>query len=103
MKRSKSIADCGAPLLFIALLLVLWELIVRWGKVPEWILPGPLQILKTFGETLPMMLKHARVTIFECLVGFAAAVILDDDSCLLLILYTFKIRTQVVKNSIPHL
>ncbi|MEG3067500.1 MAG: hypothetical protein RQM95_04495 [Syntrophaceticus schinkii] len=28
MKRSKSIADCGAPLLFIALLLVLWELIV---------------------------------------------------------------------------
>ncbi|MGB4505476.1 MAG: ABC transporter permease [Syntrophaceticus sp.] len=104
MKKSRSIADSVAPLLFIALLLVLWELIVRWGKVPEWILPGPLQILKTFGETLPMMLKHARVTMLECLVGFAAAIILAFIIALLMdalplvrkALYPLLITSQTV-------
>jgi len=76
MKKSPNIADLGAPLLFIALLLVLWELFVRLGEIPEWILPGPLQILKTFAETLTLMLKHARVTMIECLVGFGISIIL---------------------------
>jgi ABC-type nitrate/sulfonate/bicarbonate transport system permease component len=76
MKKSRNIADIGVPIFFIFLLLVLWELIVSWGKIPEWILPGPLQIMKTFGETLPRMLEHARSTMLECLLGFAAAIIL---------------------------
>jgi ABC-type nitrate/sulfonate/bicarbonate transport system permease component len=76
MRKSRNIADIGVPIFFIFLLLVLWELIIRWGKIPEWILPGPLQIMKTFGETLPMMLAHAKSTILECLLGFAAAIIL---------------------------
>jgi len=76
MKKSRNIADLGAPLLFITLLLVLWELFVRLGEIPEWILPGPLQILKTFAETLTLMLKHARVTMIECLVGFGISIIL---------------------------
>ncbi len=76
MKKSKNILESGAPLLFIALLLLVWELVVRWGNLPQWILPGPLQIGRTFWETLPQMMHHARVTILECLVGFAMAIIL---------------------------
>lgn len=76
MKKSRSITEIGVPILFILLLLVLWELIVRWGKIPAWILPGPLQIINTFGETLPMMLAHTRSTMLECLLGFAVSIIL---------------------------
>jgi len=104
MKRSKSIADRGAPFFFLALLLALWEAAVRWGSVPQWILPGPLQILKTFGETLPLLLKHSRSTVLECLLGFAAAVILAFMIALLMdqlplvrkALYPLLIASQTV-------
>lgn len=76
MKKYGNIADRNAPFFVLTLLLVLWELIARWGSIPEWILPGPLRILETFGETLPLMLKHAKITVIECLLGFAAAIIL---------------------------
>ncbi|HBG22417.1 MAG TPA: ABC transporter permease [Peptococcaceae bacterium] len=76
MKKSRNMVDIGVPIFFIFFLLVLWELIVRWESTPEWILPGPIQILKTFGETLPMMLEHTRSTMLECLLGFAVAIIL---------------------------
>jgi ABC-type nitrate/sulfonate/bicarbonate transport system permease component len=104
MKKSESIADWGAPGLFLVLILLLWEVIVRCGRVPEWILPGPLKILQTFWETLPLMLQHARSTVIECLLGFAVAIVLafviaflmDELPLVRRVLYPLLITSQTV-------
>ncbi len=104
MKRHKSIGDIGAPLLFIFLLLMLWEVIVRWAEVPDWLLPGPIQVLQTFVETLPLMLQHSRSTMLECLVGFAAAIlfafiialVMDELPMVKKALYPLLVTSQTV-------
>jgi len=76
MRKSKSIADKLIPPACILLILAVWEGGVRWLAIPEWILPGPVRIARTFAGTLPLMLKHGQTTMAECLVGFVAAIIL---------------------------
>lgn len=75
MTRSRNTVDFIAPTLFIIILLAVWELLVQDLSIPEWILPGPIRILKTFWETAPLMLRHAQITMVECLIGFMAAII----------------------------
>lgn len=55
-------------------LLVLWEALVRINHMPAYILPGPLQILRTLGETFPLLVKHTTSTLEEALLGFALAI-----------------------------
>lgn len=76
MKKSINIGNHLAPWGLAAVLLLLWEGVVKWATVPDWILPGPLQIGRTFLETLPLMMQHTRSTLIECLAGFGAAIVL---------------------------
>jgi len=48
---------------------------VRWWAIPDYILPGPLQVLSALADNLPLIVKHARSTLAECLTGFSAAII----------------------------
>lgn len=59
----------------VAVLLVLWELLVRVLSVPKFLLPSPTEILARTIELMPLLGKHAWVTLFEILVGFVVAVI----------------------------
>ncbi len=77
MRKLNNITNVMIPLAFVSLLLVVWEYMVKWGAVPEWILPGPAQIMRTFLSNLPLITKHAQSTLLECLAGFAVAVILS--------------------------
>jgi ABC-type nitrate/sulfonate/bicarbonate transport system permease component len=75
MKKFRSTADLFVPLVFIILLLAGWEYFVKIRSVPDWILPGPVQIMRTLVENMPLIAKHAQSTLLECLVGFAVAII----------------------------
>jgi ABC-type nitrate/sulfonate/bicarbonate transport system permease component len=75
MKKFRSTADLFVPLAFIFLLLAGWEYFVKIRSVPDWILPGPVQIMRTLVENMPLIAKHAQSTLLECLVGFAVAII----------------------------
>ncbi len=72
--KINNIANVVVPLAFVSFLLVIWEYTVRWRSIPDWILPGPLQIARTFAENAPMLTKHAQTTLTECLAGFAIAI-----------------------------
>ncbi len=74
-RKFETIANVATPLAFVSLLLVLWEYLIRIKAIEEWLLPGPLRILETLMVNLPLLLKHARSTLLECLAGFALAVL----------------------------
>lgn len=60
-----------APVLVIALLLAVWELVVQLAGIPLYVLPAPSDMLKTFVMELPVLLMHAGVTVMEALAGMA--------------------------------
>ena len=83
MRPGKRSADAPAagtrsgprPLLpaLAALLLVLgvWEAACRWFSIPDFILPGPLQIFQTAVFNAPLLTSHAAFTGLEILAGCA--------------------------------
>ncbi len=57
------------------LALVVWQLVAYFGSIPEWKLPSPWQVLQTLGSDAGLIARHARVTAYEAVLGFAIAVI----------------------------
>jgi ABC-type nitrate/sulfonate/bicarbonate transport system permease component len=82
----------------------MWEYLVRWKGVQEWILPGPVLIVRTLIGNLPLILKHTQTTLMECLAGFSLAIILsfilafvmDELPLLRRTLYPLLIASQTV-------
>ncbi|NLI13030.1 ABC transporter permease [Pelotomaculum propionicicum] len=75
MKKYINTADRIVPVVFILILLVLWEYLVKLKSIPDWILPGPLQIVRTLAENAPLIARHAQSTLLECLAGFIVAIV----------------------------
>lgn len=71
MTNSKRVT---VPLVTLALLLVVWELVVRTGLVPSFLLPAPTQVLATFVEDAPVLAGHAATTLAEAAIGLAVGV-----------------------------
>lgn len=68
----KRCGDTGkevAPL-FLLLLLVIWELLVRLFKVEPWLLPAPTAIAASLSKDWPTLRRHIGVTLYEALIGF---------------------------------
>jgi NitT/TauT family transport system permease protein len=51
------------PIAFGVLILALWELAVRLGEVPEYVVPGPLAIARAFGKDGADLLAGLLVTV----------------------------------------
>lgn len=74
-----------APVLTVAALLVLWQLVCMAGLVPTYLLPSPVQVVRALVADLPLLASHSGVTIAEALlglvlgvaVGFVVAVLMD--------------------------
>jgi len=73
----------AAPLGVGALLLALWEIIVRAEGIPPYILPGPLLIAETLRADGPSLLGSLLVTLRITLAALAAAAILGGGIALL--------------------
>jgi hypothetical protein len=53
----------GPPLVVIALFLAAWEGLVRWRRIPEYVLPGPLRIAAALGESWPTLYPSLLFTL----------------------------------------
>jgi NitT/TauT family transport system permease protein len=60
MKRA---LDALAPLLFVALLLAVWEIAVRALKVPPYLLPAPSQVFMALVANAPILAASAWTTL----------------------------------------
>ena len=104
MKKSRITADIFIPLAFIILILAGWEYIVRLRSIPDWLLPGPAQIVRTFVDNAPLIIKHAQSTLIECLAGFAVAILfsfivaflMDEIALLRKALYPLIVASQTI-------
>jgi NitT/TauT family transport system permease protein len=63
------------PTVVFLLLLVAWELYVRLSGILQVILPAPTQIAGFMWDRRDLLLENAWPTLYQCLLGFALAVI----------------------------
>lgn len=63
------------PAVFFVLVLAVWEVVVTMFDVPRFIMPAPSAIAGKFFATGTGLWRHARLTMFESILGFALAVI----------------------------
>lgn len=64
------------PVVFILVLLAIWEASVRIFQIPLYVLPSPVQVLKTLTMEAGTLWGHALVTTSEALAGIAIALVL---------------------------
>jgi putative hydroxymethylpyrimidine transport system permease protein len=84
--RSAGRVYASAVVLTVALL-VAWELIVRLGHVPEYLLPAPSQILADLKTDWVILWPAMWVTLREVLIGFVIATVAGVGLAVLLHLY----------------
>lgn len=55
--------------------ILLWEVIVRLTRIPEYLLPAPTRVARELWNRFPLLLGHAGVTLEEVGLGLLAAVL----------------------------
>lgn len=65
----------GASVGFFIFMLVIWEAVVRFLGIAEFILPSPLRIGEALSETSALLWEHSLQTIIEVLWGFTLAIL----------------------------
>ncbi|MET0706444.1 MAG: ABC transporter permease subunit [Tardiphaga sp.] len=63
------------PLVVFALGVLAWDLIVRFGEIPPYLLPGPLLVLSTLIADWSILSDSLAVTLLTALEGFVAAAV----------------------------
>ena len=69
--------EVGIPLVAIVVFVVLWELLVRGFKVPEFLLPAPSAIASAAWEVAGNLGMHSLATLKTVLLGFLASVLIS--------------------------
>lgn len=63
------------PVAVFVAVIVLWDMIVRFGNLPPYILPGPLLVMRTLMSDWGILSESLGVTLLTALEGFIAAAI----------------------------
>jgi NitT/TauT family transport system permease protein len=65
----------AAPAVGVLAFLGAWQLLVELFSIEAYKLPGPWRIIRHLADTPSTYVRHARVTMWEALVGFALALV----------------------------
>ena len=71
-----SVTNIIEPVIFFAVLLILWEVLVEVIQVPAFILPPPGDLWTSFIKKLPILGHHSLITFVEAGGGFALSLVL---------------------------
>lgn len=74
MRKLPSTVEVLAPGFSLLALLLLWEVAVRWFKVPDFILPAPSQVFSSFYQIRGLLFYHSSITLTEALLGLSLSV-----------------------------
>ena len=92
MRGARSAVRRGLyPLVTIAVVLAVWQVLVVVGEVSAVILPAPAQVIQALVSTFPLLLAQAGTTLFETLTGFVVAVLIG---CPMGVLIVFSARAR---------
>ncbi len=92
------------PALLVMALLTGWEALVWLFAIPDWLLPPPSQIATTFAHDLPILQRHAMVTLLTTalgfaltlVVGFVLAIAIDASPLLRRAIYPLLVFSQTI-------
>lgn len=63
------------PFVLIVVLVVFWDLAIRLFRIPPYLIPTPLSVIRQFGVEGPMLAREALPTLYATLGGFALSVL----------------------------
>lgn len=79
-KNSSSKQSLGGqkivPILFLASLLIIWELACKLFSIPLYVLPSPVQVIQSLFTESATLSHHAAVTVMEAVIGILLSLIL---------------------------
>lgn len=75
MKKLKNIGNKIAPIVFVLILLVIWEAVVSLGGIEKYIMPAPSDVIKVLIKDFNVMLPHIFITLYEGVLGFIISII----------------------------
>lgn len=64
------------PVWLLLVLLVLWDLLVRIFKIPPYLIPPPMAVIKQLGADWSMLLQQSLPTLYATLGGFVASALI---------------------------
>ncbi len=94
----------AAPVLVIAVLLVIWELAVQLAGIPLYVLPAPSDTIRALVKDFPALMGHAGITVMEALagmgisfvVGIITGIMIDAMPTFKRCIYPILVVTQTV-------
>lgn len=100
----RHLREYGPTVLLLLSLLFAWELSIRWGQLPDWVLPSPSQIVLTLMETGHLLWPHVWRTMQSVILGLALALIsglffatlIDGSIWLRRALYPLLVASQTI-------
>ena len=75
-KKLQSITNKLAPVLLVALLLIVWQSVCSAELVPKFMLPSPVDVVTAFIKDFPNLMAQAGTTLTEAIVGLSTGVLL---------------------------
>ena len=76
MRQASALGSAALGPVMFAATLVVWQLVVLWRRVPDWLLPAPTQVAGTFWQAHALLSANTAITLEETLAGFVLAVVL---------------------------
>lgn len=61
------------PMVLVALTLIIWQLGVAWFKIPQYLLPSPVNVFRALWVEFPRLIPHIWITTYETVLGFLIA------------------------------
>lgn len=77
MKKLKSTGNKIAPIIFVLILLTIWQVIVNLGGIEKYILPAPTDVVGALIKDFRNMIPHIIATLYEGIVGFLISIVLS--------------------------
>lgn len=89
----------------IVLVLLLWQLVSNLHPMGKFMLPGPIDVFRSFVDHWPLMRHHAGTTLLEAAIGLAIGVSLGFVFALLMerfpLLYDMFYPVLIISQTIP--
>ena len=103
-KKFQSITDKAAPVISVAVICIVWLFVSEGEIIPAYMLPSPVEVVKSFVSDFSLLMSHAAITLQEAVyglligtaLGFIFAVVMDRFSFLYKALYPVLIISQTI-------
>jgi len=92
LKKIRSLCIVGSTVLVS---IIIWDLVVRIFKIPDFLVPPPLAVLNQFGgKSFSLLIDHSLITLYEAGLGFILGIVIGV-SLAILIVYSPFLQTAI--------